>query len=109
MQKHGGIDNPEVFDPPEQCRPDITDVSLAQLIPGVDEKQPRCLKRFEPSGWNPPLGNRRLKGDLYYYVAETIEDRRFHITAGVAGFFINKWVLTVLMFYSVIFCMHNFS
>lgn len=89
-QRHGAIENAGVFDPPEYCRPEVTEVSLAHLIPGMDDKQQRCLKRFEPSGWNPPQGGRHMKGDLYYYIAETLEDRRFHLTAGVAGFFINK-------------------
>ncbi|GAV03873.1 hypothetical protein RvY_14242, partial [Ramazzottius varieornatus] len=88
--RHGAIDNPAVFDPPEYCRPDVSEVSLAHLVPSLDDKDCKCLKRFEPSGWNPPHGNRRLKGDLYYYSVETMEERKFHITAAVAGFFINK-------------------
>ncbi|OQV21690.1 Clustered mitochondria protein-like protein [Hypsibius exemplaris] len=90
QQRSTSMDNASVFDPPEYCTPDCTEASLAHLIPGLDEKQPRCLKRFEPSGWNPPSGGRRLKGDLYYYIVEILEERRFHITASVSGFFVNK-------------------
>lgn len=49
-----------------------------------------CLKRFCISGWNPPPSNRRLMGDLLYFEVTTLENRSFHITGAVQGFFINS-------------------
>eukprot|EP01080_Neovahlkampfia_damariscottae_P004299 gene4299-7655_t len=52
-------------------------------------KLPMCLKRIGFSGWNPAPNNRKLFGDLFYLVIETLENKTFHITATPNGFFVN--------------------
>lgn len=49
-----------------------------------------CLKQLTFSGWNPPNGKRKMKGDLLYLHVITNEDKRFHITASIKGFFVNQ-------------------
>jgi protein TIF31 len=49
-----------------------------------------CLKQLTFSGWNPPNGKRKMKGDLLYLHVITNEDKRFHITACTRGFFVNQ-------------------
>lgn len=51
---------------------------------------PPCLKALHLSGWNPPPGNRRLQGELFYIEVETIETRKAVITASTSGFFVNQ-------------------
>jgi len=40
--------------------------------------------------FNPPPGERRMKGDLLYLEANTLEGNAVHITACTQGFFVNK-------------------
>ncbi|ODV96948.1 hypothetical protein PACTADRAFT_32447 [Pachysolen tannophilus NRRL Y-2460] len=49
-----------------------------------------ALKTLAISMWFPPTSNQRLKGDLLYLQAQTLEGDTFHITGNVKGFFINK-------------------
>ena len=42
------------------------------------------------SGWNPPTGKRKMKGDLMYLHIITCEDKRYHVTASTKGFFVNQ-------------------
>jgi protein TIF31 len=51
---------------------------------------PKCVNHITFSGWNPPPGNRKLRGDLFYLEIETLEGKQFHITATPNGFFINS-------------------
>lgn len=53
-------------------------------------KQLTCLKQLTFSGWNPPQGKRKMKGDLMYLHVITNEDKRYHVTASVKGFFVNQ-------------------
>ena len=53
-------------------------------------KQPACLKQLTFSGWNPPPGKRKMKGDLMYLHVITVEDKRYHLTASLKGFFVNQ-------------------
>lgn len=50
---------------------------------------PSALKVLTLSGWNPPPGIRKLRGDLTYLYVATLEDKRFHITASTRGFYVN--------------------
>eukprot|EP01117_Protostelium_nocturnum_P013348 TRINITY_DN4974_c0_g1_i2.p1 TRINITY_DN4974_c0_g1~~TRINITY_DN4974_c0_g1_i2.p1 ORF type:complete len:1454 (+),score=476.66 TRINITY_DN4974_c0_g1_i2:138-4499(+) len=50
-----------------------------------------CLKNLFFSGWNPPPGNRRLQGDLFYLEIELLEDKKpIFVTACPDGFFVNE-------------------
>jgi protein TIF31 len=51
---------------------------------------PKCVNHITFSGWNPPPGNRKLRGDLFYLEIETLEGKQFHITATPNGFFVNS-------------------
>ena len=53
-------------------------------------QQPPCLKQLTFSGWNPPPGKRKMKGDLMYLHIITMEDKRYHVTASTKGFFVNQ-------------------
>jgi len=48
-----------------------------------------CVKSICYSGWNPPSGNRRLHGDLFYLDVGLIEGRTISITAWTNGFYVN--------------------
>ena len=49
-----------------------------------------CVKSIAFSGWNPPPGNSRLQGDLFYLEVQTVESKHLFITASVSGFVINQ-------------------
>ena len=49
-----------------------------------------CVKNLCFSGWNPPPGNRRLQGDLFYLEIETLEGLRLHVTSSPEGFYVNE-------------------
>lgn len=49
-----------------------------------------CVRNISFSAWNPPPGNRRLRGDLLYLEVSTLEEHALHITASVDGFFVNR-------------------
>lgn len=53
-------------------------------------KAPSALKVLTQSGWNPPPGARRLRGDLMYLYVVTLEEKRLHITACTRGFYVNQ-------------------
>ncbi|KAE9028032.1 Clustered mitochondria [Phytophthora fragariae] len=56
-----------------------------------DAKLPACVKSIVFSGYNPPPGPRKLAGDLLYLeVAVAGDNTRYHITAHVNGFFVNR-------------------
>ncbi|XP_054711903.1 clustered mitochondria protein homolog [Uloborus diversus] len=88
----------------KKCRPDSVDCTpLDYILPGVNElpllplqpqsKDPKvlpALKVLTISGWNPPPGLRKLRGDLLYLYVVTMEDKRLHITASTRGFYINQ-------------------
>ena len=82
------------FQPPEYVLPNCKDVPLLPLHLGarnkLQQQAPACLKQLTFSGWNPPPGKRKMKGDLMYLHVITCEDKRFHITASVKGFFVNQ-------------------
>ena len=48
-----------------------------------------CIKRICFSGWNPPPGNRKLQGDIFYLEIETLENQILHITSCPDGFYVN--------------------
>ena len=77
--------------PPDYVLPNNKDIPLLPLhLNGIKTKQPACLKQLTFSGWNPPQGKRKMKGDLLYLHIITCEDKRYHITASVRGFYVNQ-------------------
>lgn len=67
------------------------ETQLMPLIPlSKDQpKSPSALKVLTASGWNPPPGSRKLKGDLMYLYVVTLEEKRIHITSSNRGFYLN--------------------
>ncbi|GMF15725.1 unnamed protein product [Phytophthora lilii] len=60
-----------------------------------DAKLPACVKSIVFSGYNPPPGPRKLAGDLLYLeVVVAGDNTRYHITAHVNGFFVNRSTAT---------------
>lgn len=77
--------------PPDFILPGSRERSLCPLLPqSKDQKFSPALKVLTISGWNPPPGTRKLRGDLMYLYVVTMEDKRFHITASSLGFFVNQ-------------------
>ncbi|XP_055511855.1 clustered mitochondria protein homolog isoform X1 [Leucoraja erinacea] len=77
--------------PPECILPGAKDRPLSLLQPmTMDNKHLQCLKSLMMNGWNPPPGNRKMRGDLMYLNVITMEDRHISITASTRGFFINQ-------------------
>lgn len=66
------------------------DVPLLPLYPDAPPPPPSCVASIGYSGWNPPPGNRRMLGDLFYLVVETLEGNIVHLTAVPSGFYVNK-------------------
>lgn len=64
-------------------------VPLGKWIALSSATPPKCVQSVVFSGYNPAPGNRKLAGDLFYLVVETMEDKTFHITARPNGFYIN--------------------
>ncbi|KAI1724601.1 clustered mitochondria domain-containing protein [Ditylenchus destructor] len=77
--------------PAEYILPGCTakDVPLKPLVP-VSTSKLQALKSLAFSLYNPPPGPRKMKGDILYLVAETMEERRFHITCCSRGFYVNS-------------------
>lgn len=48
------------------------------------------MKSFGLSGWNPVPHPQKLKGDLLYLVATTLENETVHITSNSRGFFVSN-------------------
>lgn len=48
-----------------------------------------CIPNLNFSAWNPPPGNRRIRGDLLYLECSTHEGRTHHITSSPEGFYLN--------------------
>ncbi|KAF0291263.1 Clustered mitochondria [Amphibalanus amphitrite] len=81
---------PESVDctPPDYIMPGCRERPLLPLQPHVKEQTGPAV--LTTSGWNPPPGPRRMRGDLLYLYAVTMEDKRYHITASTRGFFVNQ-------------------
>ena len=77
--------------PPDYLLPNSSDRPLLPLHPGSRDSSAKisCLKVLTTSAWNPPPGNRRLRGDLLYIYVSTLEDKRYHITSSTRGFYVN--------------------
>lgn len=75
---------------PEYLIGNQKDVPLTQLhLNGIKTRLPTCIKQLAFSGWNPPPGKRKMKGDLLYLQIITCEDKRYHLTASTKGFYVN--------------------
>lgn len=64
--------------------------SVKTLLPPPQEPAPKVIKSISVSPWNPPPYHLRSKGHLLYLVLNTNEGEQYHITATVAGFYVNK-------------------
>uniref|UniRef100_UPI00358E5CE2 clustered mitochondria protein homolog isoform X2 n=1 Tax=Myxine glutinosa TaxID=7769 RepID=UPI00358E5CE2 len=77
--------------PPEYILPGSKELPLLPLQPQAqDNRLPQSLKVMTLSGWNPPPGSRKMKGDLLYLYVVTMEDRHVSITAATRGFYVNQ-------------------
>jgi len=68
------------------------EVPLLPLFPDTPSPPPECVSSIGYSGWNPPPGNRRMLGDLFYLTVTTLEGNTVHITAIPSGFYVNKTI-----------------
>lgn len=68
------------------------DIQLTPLEPQTKDqpKIPSALKVLTASGWNPPPGLRKLRGDLMYLYVVTLEEKRIHVTSSSRGFYVNQ-------------------
>ncbi|XP_041058731.1 clustered mitochondria protein homolog isoform X2 [Carcharodon carcharias] len=98
-KRRSGSDQPlETIDcsPPEYILPGSKDRPLSFLQPLTTDNKPlQCLKSLTMSGWNPPPGHRKMRGDLMYLNIITMEDRHVSITASTRGFYINQSTVDV--------------
>lgn len=65
------------------------DLSLYHKIQKKEKVLP-LVHNINYSAWNPPPGNRKLRGDLLYIQVTTLEGNVLHITASVTGFYLNS-------------------
>ncbi|XP_003737643.1 clustered mitochondria protein homolog [Galendromus occidentalis] len=75
--------------PPSFIMPGAKDVPLSGLLLDCEEQHRKALKVLTLSGWNPPPGPRKLRGDLLYLYVTTLEEKTYHLTASSKGFFVN--------------------
>jgi len=66
---------------------------LCETLSSPIVQYPQCLKQIRPSDFNPPPGNRKLRGDILFIEVETLEGEVLILTAAADGFFINKSTL----------------
>ncbi|KAJ4304717.1 Intracellular distribution of mitochondria [Kalmusia sp. IMI 367209] len=64
--------------------------SVKTLLAPSQEPAPKTIKSVSVSPWNPPPYHLRSKGHLLYLLLTTNENEQHHITATVAGFYVNK-------------------
>lgn len=64
--------------------------SVKTLLAPPQEPAPKTIKSISVSPWNPPPYHLRSKGHLLYLLLTTNENEQHHITATVAGFYVNK-------------------
>ncbi|KAI6646601.1 Clustered mitochondria protein-like protein isoform X3 [Oopsacas minuta] len=76
---------------PDYINPDPSrsSVPLSPLLPPRTSPLPSCIHTIHYSGWNPPPGPQRLKGDLLYLDVTTLEGFSYCITASPQGFYLN--------------------
>jgi protein TIF31 len=67
-----------------------TTASLAEYYPPTSAPPPQCVNSITFSAFNPPPGDRRLQGDLYYLEVVTLENTTLYITAWDWGFYFNS-------------------
>ncbi|KAF8359298.1 clu-1 [Pristionchus pacificus] len=78
--------------PPENVLPGTKERSLSGVIPSAAiaaNKSPYALKNLGLTPYNPPIPPRKMKGDVLYLFADTLEKRRVHITCCTGGFYVN--------------------
>eukprot|EP00494_Astrolonche_serrata_P033875 UN34144 len=51
---------------------------------------PKCLHKIRLSDFNPPSGNRKLRGDILFIEILTLENETLYVSAKTDGFCINK-------------------
>ncbi|ODQ78006.1 hypothetical protein BABINDRAFT_163053 [Babjeviella inositovora NRRL Y-12698] len=60
----------------------VADDSQVSMVP--------ALKSLAVSAWSPVPAAQKLRGDLLYLTAQSLEHETYHITAHITGFFVNK-------------------
>ncbi|ORX87137.1 hypothetical protein BCR32DRAFT_289533 [Anaeromyces robustus] len=64
---------------------------LSEFLPkNYSDSTIKCYSLLTLSSWNPVLNTRKINGDLLYLKVITLENKSYHITASVNGFFINR-------------------
>lgn len=64
--------------------------SLDAILSSQPHNLPKTIKSLSVSQWNPPPYHLRQRGHLLYLQLTTNEGEQFHVTAAVAGFYVNK-------------------
>ncbi|CAJ0580592.1 unnamed protein product, partial [Mesorhabditis spiculigera] len=77
--------------PPDFLLPGPKEPPLDSLFPymGLMGKTLSAVSNIALSPYNPPIGSRKLKGDVLYLDIDTVEKRRLYVTACLEGFYIN--------------------
>ena len=60
------------------------------IVPQRKEVLPKTIKALSVSPWNPPPYHLKQRGHLLYLQVTTNEGEQYHVTAAIAGFFVNK-------------------
>ncbi|TKR64462.1 hypothetical protein L596_024989 [Steinernema carpocapsae] len=82
-------DKPNDILPPAYLLPESQERPLAALFaPPLKESQP-VVRNISVSSFNPPPGPRKMRGDVLYLTVDTVEGRRYHVTATNRGFYVN--------------------
>uniref|UniRef100_A0A1I7YE19 Clustered mitochondria protein homolog n=1 Tax=Steinernema glaseri TaxID=37863 RepID=A0A1I7YE19_9BILA len=84
-------DKPSDFLPPSYLFPGAKERLLEPMIPTKDkDSSVNVVRNISVTSFNPPPGPRKMRGDVLYLAVDTMENRRFHITACNRGFFVNS-------------------
>jgi len=64
---------------------------LSEFLPkNFNNSNIKCYSLLTLSSWNPIVTTRKINGDLLYLKVITLENKSYHITASVNGFFVNR-------------------
>ncbi|CAK4085469.1 unnamed protein product [Aphanomyces euteiches] len=68
----------------------VADANKTKAPEPLPTELPKCIESIIVSGFNPPPGPRKLAGDLCYLEVTLTDGKVLHVTAHVAGFYVNK-------------------
>lgn len=74
--------------PSDYILPGAKERPLSHLL-AIAPKTQAALNNISLSPYNPPVGPRKMKGDVIYLIVDTAERRRVHITCCTKGFYVN--------------------